>query len=87
MGVENTRGHLQEASIMAPTTNEAVTAEEFRQMADRAGLGMSQEELDDLKPMYDLYAQYTHLLHTIDLADEEIGVTFHPDWPADRPAI
>jgi hypothetical protein len=71
---------------MAPITNEAVTREEFRQMAERAGLCMSKEELDNLKPMYDLYAQYTHLLHTIDLGDEEIGVTFHPDWTADRPA-
>jgi hypothetical protein len=64
---------------MAPSSLEA---EEFQQMVDRAGLGMSRLEIDELKPMYDLYAQYTQLLHSIDLGNEEIGVTFHPDWPA-----
>ena len=59
----------------------SVTPEEFKLMADRAGLGMSQAELDDLKPLYDLYAQYINLLHSLDLQAEEIGVTFHPDWP------
>jgi hypothetical protein len=58
-----------------------VTPEEFKLMADRAGLGMSQAELDDLKPLYDLYAQYIDLLHSLDLQAEEIGVTFHPEWP------
>jgi hypothetical protein len=58
-----------------------VTPEEFKLMADRAGLGMSQAELDDLKPLYDLYAQYINLLHSLDLQAEEIGVTFHPEWP------
>lgn len=56
-------------------------AEEFRQMADRAGLGMSQEELEELKPMFDLYAQYTRQLHSLDLGNEEIDVAFRPDWP------
>jgi hypothetical protein len=64
------------------TSNEgAVSAEEFKLMADRAGLGMSQAELGELKPLYDLYAQYIQVLHSIDLRAEEIGVTFHPDWP------
>ena len=59
----------------------SVTPEEFKLMADRAGLGMSQTELDDLKPLYDLYARYVQILHSIDLQAEEIGVTFHPEWP------
>jgi len=67
---------------IATPEGESVTAEEFKLMAGRAGLGMSQEELDELKPMYELYAQYIQLLHSIDLKAEEIGVTFHPDWPS-----
>ena len=59
-----------------------VTPEEFKLMSDRAGLGMSQEELDQLKPLYDLYAHYIQQLHSIDLQAEEIGVTFHPEWPS-----
>jgi hypothetical protein len=32
--------------------------------------------------MYELYAQYIQILHSIDLQSEEIGVTFHPGWTA-----
>ncbi len=66
---------------MATPGEETVTLEEFRQMTERAGLGMTPEEVADLKPLYELYAQYINVLHSIDLQAEEVGVTFHPDWP------
>jgi len=50
-------------------------------MAEPAGLGMTTQELEDLKPLYDLYSQYTEILHSIDLGAEEMDLTFHPDWP------
>ena len=55
--------------------------EEFKLIADRAGLGMSQQELEELKPIYDMYAKYAEQLHHIDLRSEEMVVEFHPDWP------
>lgn len=55
--------------------------EEFKMLADRAGLGMSQEELDALKPIYDVYAAYARELHTLSFGAEEMVVEFHPDWP------
>ncbi len=58
-----------------------VSMEEFRLMADRAGLGLSNEELEELKPTYDLYAAYAAQLHTINFGAEEMVVEFHPDWP------
>ena len=67
---------------MKTPLGDIVTPEEFKLMTDRAGLGMSQEELDQLKPLYDLYAHYIQQLHSIDLQAEEIGVTFHPEWPS-----
>ena len=66
---------------MASDEQPTVSFEEFRLMTDRAGLGMTTQELEDLKPLYDLYAQYTQLLHSLDLGAEEIDLTFHPDWP------
>ncbi len=66
---------------MATESQPTVSMEEFSLMAQRAGLGMSPQELEELKPLYDLYAQYTELLHSIDLGAEEIDLTFHPDWP------
>ena len=44
-------------------------------------MGMSQEELDDLKPIYELYAAYARELHTLSFGAEEMVVEFHPDWP------
>ena len=51
-------------------------------MAERAGLGLSQEELEQLKPVYDLYLQYVNQLHSVDLQAEEIALAFQPDWPS-----
>ena len=56
-----------------------ISMEEFRFMADRAGLGMDQAELDHLKPIYELYLEYTAMLHSIDLGSEEMVLEFHPD--------
>ena len=66
---------------MATPGDETVTLEEFRQMTQRAELGMTAKEVAELKPLYELYAQYIDMLHSIDLQAEEIGVTFHPAWP------
>jgi len=66
---------------MTSSPHSEISFEEFRNMADRAGLGMTTEELEELKPLYDLYSEYTNLLHNIDLGSEEINLTFHPDWP------
>ena len=43
-----------------------VSMEELKTMADLAGLGMDDQELEELKPIYDLYAEYARQLHTID---------------------
>ena len=66
---------------MATSGQQGVNAEQFAMMTRLAGLNMSQEEIDDLKPMYDLYSEYIRLVHSVDLQAEEIGLTFHPDWP------
>ena len=67
---------------MATSGQQSVNAEQFAMMTRLAGLNMSQEEIDELKPMYDLYSEYIRLVHSVDLQAEEIGLTFHPDWPS-----
>jgi hypothetical protein len=66
---------------MAIPESEKISLEEFRLMADRAGLGLSTEELERLKPLYEVNLQHTKLLHSLDLKKEEIDMSFHPDWP------
>ena len=58
-----------------------VSMEEFRLMADRARLGLNDNDLEELKPIYDLYAAYAAQLHTVNFGAEEMVVEFHPDWP------
>ena len=68
---------------MATSDTGSVSDDDFRGMIERAGLGMTSEEITQLKPLYDLYAPYIQLLHSIDFQAEEIGITFHPDWDPD----
>ncbi len=63
-----------------PETGE-ISMEQFKTLADLAGLGMSQQELEELKPVYELYAAYARQLHTLSFGAEEMVVEFHPDWP------
>ena len=56
-----------------------ISMEEFKFMAERAGLGMDQQELEHLKPIYELYLEYTALVHSIDFGPEEMVVEFRPD--------
>ena len=58
-----------------------LSVDELQQMADRAGLGLSREEVVALKPVYDLYAGYAQQCHEIDFGATEMVVEFHPDWP------
>ena len=59
--------------------NPEISMEEFKFMADRAGLGMDQAELEHLKPIYELYMQYTAMVHSIDFGPEEMVVELNPD--------
>ena len=68
-------------STSSEVASSELSMEEFRLMADRAGLGMSQSELETLKPVYELHAAYARLLHTVNLGAEEMVTEFHPDWP------
>ena len=66
---------------MSSTGNQEVSLEKFKIMADLAGLNMTDTELEELKPLFDLHFQYASQLHAIDLGAEEIAVSFEADWP------
>ncbi len=66
---------------MGTARSEGISIRELERMAERAGLSLSREEVEKLKPLYDLYTQYIRLVHEVDLKAEEMGVTFSPTWP------
>ena len=67
---------------VSSTMDKEVSLDSFKVMAELAGLGMTQEELEELKPLYDLYLQYVNQLHSIDFGAEEVAVSFQADWPS-----
>ena len=67
---------------MATSGEEELTLDEFRLLAERAGLGLSFDELAELKPLYELYLKQIAPMRSLNLKSEESGVAFHPDWPS-----
>ena len=61
---------------------EELSLEEFGMLARRAGLGLSQEELVELKSLYQRYLRLIGPLRSLNLEAEEIGMAFRPDWPS-----
>ena len=66
---------------MSSSGNREVSVERLKIMAELAGLNMTDQEVEDLKPLFDLHLQYANQLHGIDLGAEEIAVSFEADWP------
>ena len=67
---------------MASADGNQVSLERFKIMTELAGLGMTPREIEELKPLYDLYSRYIGIVHSVEFGAVEIGVTFHPDWPS-----
>ena len=57
-----------------------ISLDELRMICQRSGVSLTQEELEQMKPMHDLYSEMIDLIHSVDLEDEESGVCFKPDW-------
>lgn len=51
----------------------------MRAVAERAGLQLSDEELRELKPVYDRYASEAARLHDVPLDAEDLAVVFTPN--------
>ena len=62
------------------TEQEEISIDAFRVLVDRAGLGLTAQELEELKPMYDHFARQTAILNDLDLGAEDPAVQFPPEW-------
>lgn len=59
---------------------EGISLEHFRALVERAGLNLTNTELEALKSMYDQYIPQLALLHEVDLGMEDLTVIFSPLW-------
>ncbi len=65
---------------MATRDSGSITAEEFEILVRRAGLSLTPDELEHLRPMYQQLAAQVALLHDPSLPLEEPAMTFPAAW-------
>ena len=55
----------------------------IRLLSKRAGLSLSDEEIEKLIPFYERNMERLETLHSADLEQEEVAGIFPPQWSAD----
>lgn len=58
----------------------SISTDEFRALALRAGMDLSDDELEHLKPMYEYYIEPIARMNALDLDAEDLAVAFSPGW-------
>lgn len=58
----------------------SISTEDFRALARRAGMDLSDVELERLKPMYEYYIEPIARMNALDLDAEDLAVAFSPGW-------
>ena len=56
------------------------TLDDFRALTQRAGLDLTDDELENLKPMYDHYLEPIASMNALDLDAEDLAVVYSPGW-------
>ena len=62
---------------------ESTDTEAIRLLLERAGLTLTDEELEKLIPYYQRNLERLQALHSADLEKEEVAGVFPPQWSAD----
>lgn len=57
-----------------------ISMDEFAALVRRAGMNLTDEELENLKPTYELYTGPVEAMNKVDLDAEDMALTYIPDW-------
>ncbi|MYE54662.1 MAG: hypothetical protein F4X34_05640 [Chloroflexi bacterium] len=60
--------------------SESTSIDDFRALTKRAGLDLTDDELEHLKPMYDHYLEPITSMNALDLDAEDLAVVYSPGW-------
>lgn len=63
----------------------SISTDDFRALAVRAGLELTDEELESLKPMYEHYLPAIERMNALELDAEDLAVSFTPGWDPETP--
>ena len=58
----------------------SISTDDFRALAVRAGLELSADELERLKPMYEHYLAAIERMNALELDAEDLAVAFTAGW-------
>jgi hypothetical protein len=58
----------------------SISLEEFATLVRRAGMSLNPEELELLKPTYEIYMAPVEAMQALDLDAEDLALTYIPDW-------
>ncbi len=58
--------------------SDGISMDEFRARVSAAGLELTEDELEELKPLYDLQAARVATIHELDLGAEDLALVFRP---------
>ena len=59
---------------------ESIAIDDFRALTRRAGLDLTDGELEHLKPMYDHYLEPIARMNALELDAEDLAVVYSPGW-------
>ena len=59
---------------------DTISVDDFRALAKRVGMELSDDELAHLKPMYEHFLEPIARMNALDLDAEDLAVAFQPDW-------
>ena len=57
-----------------------IPLDDFRALTKRAGLDLTDDELENLKPMYDHYIESIASMNALALDAEDLAVVYSPGW-------
>jgi hypothetical protein len=59
---------------------QGISMEDFRALVARAGMELSEQELETLKPMYEHFARQAASLQEVELDAEDLALVYSPNW-------
>ena len=60
-----------------------VSNEDFKVLTRNAGMNLSDDEIEHLRPMYEFYANNAATLHDVELDDADLALSYTPNWDAE----
>lgn len=61
----------------------SVSNEEFKVLTSNAGMNLSDDEIEHLKPIYEHFATNAATLHEVELDDADLALSYTPNWDAE----